>query len=84
MRIECSVTLACLFQALLCLPVQGQVIEPVIPPAVEPKQVDAAPAPARSEAQSGGQNEDQAKAPDRFIPKEKISPDSVISFPADI
>jgi hypothetical protein len=46
--------------------------------------VTPAPPAAPDDGSTPGEAPGTVKQPDRFLPSDKISPDSVISFPADI
>ncbi len=65
---------------LMCLPALGQDDGGETTPKVEQTQSSTTADGSRD----GTKDEKQVEVPARFIPKEKISSDSVISFPADI
>ena len=65
---------------LLCLPALGQNEQEDTTPKVEQTQTGT----TTDGSQDGNSGEKQVEVPARFIPREKISSDSVISFPADI
>ncbi len=63
---------------ILAAPAMGQSPAPTPQSGPEKPQTEAVPeSPSRSPPRAG-------KLPERFVPTDKISPDSVISFPSDI
>lgn len=65
---------------LMCLPAPGQDDGGEATPKVEQTQTSTTADGSRDKSN----DEKRVEVPARFIPKEKISSDSVISFPADI
>lgn len=51
---------------------------------VQTQQEDSVAEPAAATAGTGGVGKKSTAAPTLFVPRETISPDSVIAFPADI
>lgn len=84
MRIEAALSTALLITALSTVLSAQEVEDTGVDKPAAPAAVNGNGAPGQAEKKPEGSAGAAPPAPARFVPRETISPDSVIAFPADI